>query len=191
MKYDVKLTKLGKQRDASVKKKKEDVWGRVPKEEWATHIGTDLDLYKDSKTHLPSGVSYVLPTTVPKEVQDARKMAESCAFDRAESDLKCRGNRNPTNKEVKDSIAEQDLQTQKLNHLIAQNIEEMRGCINKGQEDEKELLLRQILHKHAENDSGKKLPGEPKKLSAEEKQEKNHQYYHFLNRAKSKKSGGK
>ncbi|MBI9051392.1 MAG: hypothetical protein JEZ00_18350 [Anaerolineaceae bacterium] len=184
MKYDSKLTRQGKQRDTAIKKALNNQKGRTTKEEWAKHIGTDLKIYNDSKKHLSYGVSYVLSKTSSREIQEARKAANAYALARAKNALQCLGKKKPTSKEAQAAIAQQDRQIQQLNLIIAKNIAKMREYIDQDKEAEKELLLKQILHRHAEKESGEKLPGEPKKPSTAEELNKTHQYYHFLNRAK-------
>jgi len=182
-KYDTKLTVLGKQRETAIKNALADTKGRISKQEWAKHFGTNFSAYEDAESHMPRGMSCVVPIVSAREVREARKSSKAYALDRAKDILRRVGKKKPTDKEARELIVQQNKQIQKLNLSLTEKSAEMREYIDQGKEDERDLLLKQILHKNAEMASGRELSGAPQELSTAEKQIKTHQYYHFLNRA--------
>jgi hypothetical protein len=182
VKLDTRLTARGRQREAAIRVALDETTGRIPKEEWARRVGTSSTAYKEAKTHMPRGMSYVIPVRSARDVQAARRSSKTYALERARNILRRKGKKKPTDEEAQAVIVQQNEQIQRLNLSLAQKRDELREYADQGKETEKDLLLRQILHKHAEINSGEKLPSAPRRLSAEERQKMAHQYYHFLNR---------
>jgi hypothetical protein len=177
---DTQLTARGKELEAKIKTAEENVAGRVSKKDWAKQLGESDPAYKVAKSYMPLGMG--LATPVPAaEAKAARKVAVDFALNRAKARARSLG-KSPTTAEAQKLLNQQSEQVAALNRELAAQRTALAGHVAKGDDFERDLLVRQVLHGYAEKVAKQALPGKPQRMTAAEKEEMKRRYYTFINR---------